>query len=113
MRKLTGTAASAGAAVGDIYRYQPFVPIIPDEELPPGGQAEARENLSQARSAAARELAGLAAAFQAADAPEGAIFQAHLEVLEDEDIWEEVLEEVSGGTNPALAVYRVFQQYID
>ena len=112
MKKMTGTAASSGFAVGNVYLYRPFVPEIPTESLQSSQIPEAISCLERARVSAVAEIEQLIAEFSRGNTSEADIFRAHMELLEDEDVWSEVLEAVSDGNNPAAALDVVFSQYI-
>ena len=110
---LTGLPVSDGAVVGKIYLYEPFVPTITDEELPEELCPLAIADLTRAKSSATKELEAIIAAFEAKGQKEGEIFQAHLELLDDEDVWSEILDAVNDGVNAAQAIEIVYNQYID
>jgi len=110
---LTGLPVSDGAVVGKIYLYEPFVPTITDEELPEELQPLAIADLTRAKSSATAELEAIIEDFQAKGQKEGEIFQAHMELLDDEDVWSEILDAVNDGVNPGQAIEIVYNQYID
>ena len=110
---LSGLPVSDGAVVGKIYLYEPFVPTITDEELPEEMFALAIADLTRAKSSATEELNAVIAAFEAKGQKEGEIFQAHLELLEDDDVWSEILDAITTGINPAKSIDMVYNQYID
>lgn len=110
--QLHGVSASGGIAVGKIYCYRPFAAEITDDSLPVEERPAAAERLEQARTAAAQELERIAVRMEADGDDKSAIFRAHLELLEDEDIWEEIMEQLDEGCNPLKAVDNVFAQYI-
>lgn len=107
-----GLAVSDGAVVGKIYLYEPFVPVVEDIILPEEARADAAQALEKAKASAIAELEAVIAGFQSRGMHEGEIFQAHLELLDDEDVWEEILAEVAEGSNGAMAVESIFDQYI-
>ena len=110
--QLHGVAASDGIAVGKIYCYRPFAAEITDDILPAEHRPAAAERLEQAKAAAVQELERIAEKMEADGDDKSAIFRAHLELLEDEDIWEEIMEQLDEGSNPLRAVDNVFAQYI-
>ena len=109
---LQGTAVSNGAAVGAAYLYTPFKPQIEEHRLSPDQYKAACRQLEDAKASAAAELTKIIESFKVDGTAESAIFQAHMELLTDEDIWDEVLAEVHQGANPGLALDQVFGQYI-
>ncbi len=110
---LTGMPVSDGAVVGKVYLYEPFVPVIPDYELPEVQRSAAVADLEQAKASAMEELEMVIADFRAKGIAEAGIFQAHLELLDDEDVWEEILEAVQDGVNGPQAIDTVYNQYIE
>lgn len=110
---LSGLPVSDGAVVGKIYLYEPFVPTITDETVPEELCPLAIADLTRAKSSATAELEAVIEVFQAKGQAEGAIFQAHLELLDDEDVWSEILDAVNDGINPTQAVEIVYNQYIE
>ena len=110
---LSGLPVSDGAVVGKIYLYEPFVPTITDETVPEALCPLAIADLTRAKSSATAELETVIEAFEAKGQKEGAIFQAHLELLDDEDVWSEILDAVNDGVNPTQAVEIVYNQYIE
>ena len=110
---LSGLPVSDGAVVGKIYLYEPFVPTITDETVPEELCPLAIADLTRAKVSATAELEAVIEDFQAKGQKEGAIFQAHLELLDDEDVWSEILDAVNDGVNPTQAVEIVYNQYIE
>ena len=110
---LSGLPVSDGAIVGKIYLYEPFVPVITDEELPEELCPLAIADLTRAKTSATRELETIIADFERKGQKEGEIFQAHLELLDDEDVWSEILDAVNDGINCGQAIDMVYNQYIE
>ena len=109
-----GIGASSGIAIGKVFIYRPFEPVIPESMLEDSNIPEAISRLDNARTSSLTELRSIIARMTASrhDA-ESAIFEAHLELADDEDIWEEIKETVQEGINPFQAVDTVFNTYID
>ena len=110
--RVKGLAASAGAAVGSAHVYRPFVPEITQEIIAEENRGTSEKALLKAKENACAELKTLADRLTAAGSEESAIFEAHLELADDEDLWQEILDEAAEGVNPAAAVDDVFGQYI-
>ena len=87
--KFVGTAVSAGVVVGRTYLYERFVPEI--SALAAGDPVADAAHYAAARDAAQKELEELCRRFTEAQDPEkAAIFTAHLEILADETMDEEI-----------------------
>lgn len=108
-----GLGASDGAAVGRAYIYRPFTPVIENTVVPPEDRAAVIKGLENAKKSAVEELRQIIDDFYQLNSAEGKIFQAHLELLEDEDVWQEILDEASEGANGKLAIHQVYSQYIE
>ena len=108
--KYRGTPVSAGVVIGKVYLYRRFVPEVP--EHPAGDAAAELQSYLAARQAAREELEGLSRRFAAAgDSEKAAIFSAHLEILLDETMDEEIRGGIAGGGSAAGTAHDVFEQY--
>lgn len=108
--KYTGTAVSAGVVIGTVYRYERFSPQVQDG--PSEHPEEELERYFSVRRAAQSELEALSRRFaEAGDNEKTAIFSAHLEILLDETMEEEIQDCISCGSNGAWAIHSVYEQY--
>lgn len=109
--KYTGTAVSAGVVIGKTYLYERFVSEVQDG--PAAQPAEEAAHYLSARNAAQKELEALSQRFASCgDAEKAAIFSAHLEILLDETMDEEVREGIAAGLhNGPWMIYSVYEQY--
>lgn len=103
-----GTGVSRGVAVGPLYCYEPFVPMPPSakqvQDVP--GQVALYQ---AAKRAAHEELARVSSGL---DAEGAAIFEAHMEILEDEVMNEEILAGIKNRHWAAQwAVEQVYETY--
>lgn len=98
---LKGIPAAPGIAIGPIYRLQHEE--IKIEEAFQGVSAE-QERLHKASERARAQLTTLhKQMLQSASASEAAIFEAHLEILDDPDLLDAVLERINKGQSAARA----------
>ena len=103
-----GTGVSRGVAAGPLYCYEPFVPAPPYAGH--GGSAGEQRALYEAAKRTAREeLGGVCARLEADKA---AIFEAHMDILDDEVMDEEILAGIEGEQWTAQwAVEQVYENY--
>lgn len=103
-----GTGISRGVAAGPIYCYEPFVPAPPYPAH--GGSVEEQRALYEAAKQTAHvELSRMCARLEANKA---AIFEAHMDILDDEVMDEEILAGIEGEQWTAQwAVEQVYEHY--
>ena len=103
-----GTGISRGVAAGPIYCYEPFVPAPPCPAH--GGSVEEQRALYEAaKQTAHAELSCMCARLEANKA---AIFEAHMDILDDEVMDEEILAGIEGEQWTAQwAVEQVYEHY--
>lgn len=110
--RLTGNSVSRGIAMAraEVYGAQPRQVM---RELLNGLPPEtAVAQVAQGRAAAARELDELIASFGADAAEQRGIFQAHREILQDEELEALVTAHIcEDGYAPAYAVYTAFDEF--
>lgn len=107
---LKGTPVSPGYAAGAVYRYFPFVPDVAETSCPAERRADEQAAFSAAKSAAKDELMRLRTTLPPDKA---AIFSAHMEILEDEAILEEIETAIcDDGATAEWAVYSVMNTFI-
>ena len=104
--RYTGTAVSAGVVIGKVYLYERFV-------SPAGTPAEEAAHYLAARDAAQGELEALCQHFtELGDDEKASIFSAHLEILSDETMDEEIQVGISTGeTSGPWMIRGVYEQY--
>ena len=103
-----GTGISRGVAAGPIYCYEPFVPAPPCPAH--GGSVEEQRALYEAAKQTAHvELSRMCARLEANKA---AIFEAHMDILDDEVMDEDILAGIEGEQWTAQwAVEQVYEHY--
>ena len=109
--RYTGTAVSAGVVIGNVYLYEHFVPDV--SESPAGTPAQEAAHYLAARNVAQKELESLMHHFtEQGDIEKAAIFGAHLEILSDETMDEEIQAGISSdGNSGAWTIRNVYEQY--
>lgn len=108
-----GNSVCAGYAIGPVYRYHPFEydaceSYMSEEEIP-----GVLERLNALRAAAEQELRDIHRRMQERDAEKAKVFLAHIEILEDEALLEE-LEAAITEENATLswAISSTFDRFI-
>ncbi len=95
---LRGVPASAGIAIGPARRL-----VVPEPEVaeqPEGDPGEERERLDRARARAREDLEAAQASLRG---PEGEIFAAHVQLLDDDAIVGPARAAIDGGTSAGVA----------
>ena len=106
---LKGISGSSGFGIGKVFCYHAFDPTIREEWILPEAQGAHIASYQAALAQAQSELGSLISSLPA---NQSAIFGAHLEMLEDEAIREEIVGAIHSGSSAQWAVYSVFQTYI-
>lgn len=113
-KKLTGVAASSGVAVGPVYVHDPG-DLKPQRETIAAGEAEAEiqrfseavetvvGSLGETRDRMHREAGG--------ESSEAEIFDAHIELASDPELYDGVTERVRNLESPESAVLAVGEEY--
>lgn len=110
---LKGSAVSRGVAIGKVYVYRAFTYEVHEAYFEEGFEGESFAHFTDAVKDAEAELDALIASFGEQDEDKTQIFEAHKQILTDEDIFERVKEEIyTDHTVTEYAVQRVFDEYI-
>lgn len=107
-----GNPVSEGIAMGKVMLYEPFVPVVErtavtKEEIP----AEV-SHYKSARNSAKEELEILHARLQQDDPGKAKIIKAHMDILFDVAMEEEIEDAISDGKSTEAAVDKIFRKYI-
>lgn len=107
----TGTAVSAGVVIGKVYLYKRFLPHLHD--WPPVNPEADLAQYQTALDTARQELEALKNRFEkAGDQEKAGIFGAHLEILLDEVMDEEIRESIeTKACNGPQSIQMVYEQY--
>lgn len=109
---MKGCGVSEGVAVGKLFLYKPYVPEVCRVSLSEEAVAVELETYRAAANLARQELMNIKDTFSAIDSEKSMIFDAHLEILEDEAMEEEILEAISRQQSCAQsAVADVYDSY--
>jgi phosphocarrier protein FPr len=96
--------AASGVAIGPLHQFQPGGPPIKAEDLPPTDPAQNRANLAAAIKTAQTELTTLHRQVHAQiGAAEAAIFEAHLAILDDPELFTCACEQIDAGSQAGPA----------
>jgi phosphotransferase system enzyme I (PtsI) len=88
--KLTGTAVSGGIAIAPAFVYRPFTPEAKEAYIEASAADAAFAAFEQNRAAVEAELLAICESFSACDSDKADILRAHIEILNDIAITEEV-----------------------
>lgn len=104
---------SEGIAMGSAFLYRPYIPVIEEASIDQSQVEEALAQYDRAKSAAKAELDGIFAKLSASDPEKAKIFTAHLDILfdaaMDEDIRDDITYEL---LTPHWAIHKVYEKYI-
>ena len=111
---MKGNPVSRGIAIGNVYCYEAASYTVAEAFFERGERDTQRSRFEQAFKAAADELSAMIETLRAADDEKAAIFAAHQEILEDEEILEQIQEAIDGTClMPEAAVSQVFGRFIE
>lgn len=107
-----GNPVSGGVVVGKVFRYIPYVPKVEEREIEAGEVQLALDRLAASKETVRAELEGIRASLQASDPEKAKIFTAHIDILYDVAIDEEVREKIEEDRyDVEWAVDKVFGKY--
>lgn len=107
-----GNPVSAGIAVGSAFVYDPKTLTVPEGTPVLSPECELAQYENAARKAQER-LREIQAAFAGKDDDKAEIFSAHLDMIDDEEISEEIRSAIHSGIGAAAAVESIYRQYAD
>jgi len=109
-----GNPVSPGIAIGEVFIYKPFTPVVCECRLPKEEIPENLERYERAKAAAGEELKRIVAQLGKEDPEKAKIFEAHQAILEDIAIEEEVQRLIrEEGFAPDYAVNKAYDTYIE
>ena len=112
MNSFKGNPVSQGIGIGHIYVYEAFEPMVDERYFDAAEVSVYKDKYLSAKLRAGQELQVLQNSM--ADADKAGIFKAHLSILEDEVIEEEILYSIQAAlTMPDYAVFKIYNAYID
>jgi phosphotransferase system enzyme I (PtsI) len=109
---LNGKPVSEGFAIGHIFVYHPFEPVISGDTLKPEETPDARARYTRLKAAAKAELEEIHALLSDNTPEKAKIFAAHQDILFDDEIDGEILCAIDGGEPVDRAVNNVYTAFI-
>jgi phosphoenolpyruvate-protein phosphotransferase (PTS system enzyme I) len=111
MMKYQGTSISRGIVVGTAYLYRPYISKPAPNKLNTGEENEALLRYKMARDAACHELETICR--NLADKDKAAIFKAHIDILYDDTLDEEIRDSIlDDGYQEDWAIFNVYEKYL-
>lgn len=107
-----GDPVSEGIAMGKVLLYEPFVPTVDTAEIAGEEIPAALERYEDACNRAKQELEALSIRLQQDDPQKAKIITAHMDILLDVAMKEEIRDLITGGKNVEAAVDKVYRKYI-
>ncbi len=109
---LTGNAVSKGVAVGRVLRFVPYAPPVLPETIEDTQVEAAVEKFFCAKAAARQELENIRGRLNETDPDKAKIMAAHIEILKDIMLDEEIRGKIAGSLHSAEHAARlVFEKY--
>lgn len=99
--KYSGNAVSAGVALGNVLLYQPFSATVEDWQISPEAVESERARYHAFAAQAKAELERLAATLAPEDSAKAAIFKAHCDIVEDEELVAEIEDAIAQSLSSA------------
>jgi phosphotransferase system enzyme I (PtsI) len=111
VKMLRGISGSSGYGIGKVFLYHAFDPVTKEQKVSPEELETEHSRLAAAIAQARGELSALQ---HSLGEDKAAIFAAHLEMLEDEALQEDIRYAIESGHDSAeWAVFSTYQTYID
>ena len=112
MRILKGNPVSRGIALAKVYVYKAFKADVHESYFEAGQEAAKFKQFTDAVAAAEAELDAIVASLSVESPEKAKIFTAHIEILNDEEVAEEVKDMIySSKAMPDYAVDMVFTEF--
>ncbi|WP_228724996.1 phosphoenolpyruvate--protein phosphotransferase [Caproicibacter fermentans] len=106
-----GNPVSEGIAIGKVMRYEPFVPVVDNTAIAGEKIPAALSRYEEARSGAKQELEELRLRLEQEDPQKAKIIKAHMDILFDVAMEEEIRDEIAGGKSAEAAADQIFRKY--
>ncbi len=111
--KYSGSPVSSGIACGEVYIYQPFKPQIEEVTIQKHQVEDYCKQYLGIKEQAKQELEAIQAGLGAEDPEKAKIFRAHIDILFDEAMDEDIVECISCDLiSPETAIHTVYEKYI-
>ncbi|MVB10109.1 Phosphoenolpyruvate-protein phosphotransferase [Caprobacter fermentans] len=106
-----GNPVSEGIAIGKVMRYEPFVPVVDNTAIAGEKIPAALSRYEEARSGAKQELEELRLRLEQEDPQKAKIIKAHMDILFDVAMEEEIRDGIAGGKSAEAAADQIFRKY--
>lgn len=111
--KYTANPVSGGIAIGEAFHYEPYTPSVTEGSIAEGMAEQAIGEYEKARDAAKAELDAIFAKLSASDPDKAKIFTAHLDILFDAAMDEDIRDDITYENYTAQwAIHKVYEKYI-
>lgn len=111
--KLKGNAVSEGFAVGPIFVYKPFSVTVSESFCTADQVAESLARFEQIKKTAEQELQAIQQKLEAEDPEKAKIFTAHLDILADEAVNEEIVDGIRDDCwRPDWAIQKTYDKFV-
>ncbi len=108
-----GNPVSQGIGIGKIHLFEPFVPSVVKNVIVPGDRSKTIESYEKAKEKAQEEILAVRKKLMAGDKEKAKIFSAHMEILSDPVIDEEIRISIAQDClNADWVIYSTYEKYI-
>lgn len=107
-----GNPVSEGIAMGKVMLYEPFIPVVDGTAISKEEIPAALSHYKNARGGAKEELEALHSRLRQDDPGKAKIIKAHMDILFDVAMEEEIQDAISDGKSTEAAVDKIFRKYI-
>ena len=113
MIALQGSPVSKGIAIGNMYLYEPFAVEVAEQFIKPEAIKAERERYAEVLAAAAKEIQTIRYSLLHDDPEKAKIFTAHMDILNDPAIEEEIGESIEADLcSGDWAIWNVYAKFI-
>lgn len=114
MSIIKGNLASKGIAIGKVFIYQPFSASVKEHYFPDEQLEHQLEEYARTVEKTEQELKQIKTELEKSDPDKAAIFSAHIEILRDDAMCEEIEESIRmEHCAPDFAIARVYDAYAE
>ena len=114
MTIIKGNLASKGIAIGKVFIYQPFSASVKEDYFPDEQLEHQLKAYAKTVKKTEQELEEIRTKLEKSDPEKAAIFSAHLEILHDDAMSEEIAESIQQEhCAPDFAIARVYDAYAE
>ncbi len=110
--KFRANPVSEGISIGETFHYCPYVPNVVEKQISEDDIQDALLQYENAQNKAKEELQLLQSHLKDDNSNKARIFDAHIDILFDAAMDEDIRDEIDDLNNPAFAVNKVYEKYI-